>query len=152
MNAEKKAANILMQRGVAVPVAAPLFFRLFGKKKLELLVKAPSVKTSLKVAEKYLSLGIENTGEMALPEAYELMKLHGKTISQIVAMCISPTWYRPLAWLLRRRLTHQEQNYLFTLIVLYGGVEDFINTIRSIEATRITKPMNIDPSPDEATS
>ncbi len=150
MNAEKKTANILMQRGVAVPVAAPLFFRLFGKKKIELVVRAPDVRTSLKVAYRYLQLGIENTGEMSLPEAFMLLKAHGKSITQIIALCISPTWFRPLSWLLMRRLTHQEQSYLFQLIILYGGIEDFINTIRSIEATRITKPMNL--SPNEPTS
>lgn len=152
MNAEKKAANILMQRGVAVPVAAPLFLRLFGKKTIHLVVKAPDLRASIKVAYRYLQLGIENTGEMTLPEAFTLLKTHGRSITQIIALCISPTWFRPLSWLLMRRLNHQELNYLFTMIILYGGIEDFINTIRLIEATRITKPMNIDLSPDEATS
>ncbi len=146
MNAEKKTANILMQRGVAVPVAAPLFFRLLGKKKIDLVVRAPTLKTSLRVAEQYLSLGIENTGEMGLPEAFQLMRSHGKAVTRIIALCISPTWCRPLTWLLQRRLTHRELSNLFALIVVYGGVEDFINTIRSLEATRITKPMNLSPS------
>ncbi len=108
------------------------------------------MKTLLRVADLYLDMGIENTGEMAMPEAFALVKDHGKNMSRCVALCVNERWYRPLARLLLKKLTAAEINYLFTLVILYGGVEDFINTIRSIEETRITKPMNL--SPNEQTS
>lgn len=152
---EHKAANILLKRGVKVPVTAPLFFRLLGKKTLNLTVSAPTTHTLIIIAEKFLSLRIQGTEDLSLPNSFELLKLHGKTMTEIVAACIlndhKKMWrHRFLADFLAKRLTAEELSYLFHLIIVYGGVEDFINTIRLTEAMRITKPMNL--SPEEKTS
>lgn len=84
---------------------------------------------------------------MALKEAFELVKKHGVKMSHMVALGVHTVVpKRILAWLLRRQLTQHEISYLFHLIIVYGGIEDFINTIRLAEATRITKPMNLSPA------
>jgi len=152
---EHKAANILLKRGVKVPVTAPLFFRLLGKKTIDVVVKAPTSDTLLVIAEKYLSMRIEQTKDLTLPESFALLKNHSKTMTEIIAITILDQKrnffkIRFFTWLLSKRLTQEELNYLFHLIVIYGGVEDFINTIRLMEAVRITKPMNL--SPEEKTS
>lgn len=147
MNAtEKRAADLLTERGVKVQVAAPLFFRIFGRRTISMEVTAPKVKTLLKIARIYLSMGISNTGDMTVKEAFGLYANHAKDMSRIVAMCIPGIWsHRFRAWVMRRSMTEKEISYLFHLIILYGGIEDFINTIRLTEATRITKPMNLSP-------
>lgn len=150
MATEKKAANILLKRGVNVPVTAPLFLRIFGKKTINLIVSAPTTYTLISVAEKFLSMRIESTKDLSLPESFILLKNHAKTMAEIVAVCIlndeNKQWrHKILASFIRKKLTAEELSYLFHLIIVYGGVEDFINTIRLVEAVRITKPMNLSP-------
>lgn len=147
---EHKAANILLKRGVQVPVTAPLFLRLFGIKQIKLVISAPTTHTLILIAEKYLSLRIQETKDLTLPQSFELLKLHGKAMTEIIATCIlnnpRKMWrHRFLASFIAKKLTAEELSYLFHLIIIYGGIEDFINTIRSTEAMKITKPMNLSP-------
>lgn len=149
---EKKAANMLLKRGVKVQVATPLFLRILGKKTMELEIKAPLTEDFLDIAVMYLEMNIENTGEMTLNEAFTLYIQHGKKMSEIIARCVRKKGF-PTKWLsnlLRKSLTQEELSYLFHLVIIYGGIEDFIGTIRLAEATRITKPMSL--SPAEETS
>lgn len=147
---EKRAAGLLLKRGVKVQILAPLFFRLFRKKTIDLTITAPTTNTLLKIAHTYLSMGIGKTDELTVPEAFSILKNHSKGMTDIIAICIlnSPKkmWLKGiLSRLLANRLTQDHINYLFHLIVVYGGVEGFINTIRLVETTMITKPMNLSP-------
>ena len=152
---EHRAAKILLKRGVNVQVTAPLFLRLFGKKEIKLTISAPSIYTLTLIAEKYLSLRINETEDLNISTAFELLNLHSRAMSEIIAISIlnssKKMWRkRFLARFLEKKLTAEELSYLFHLIVAYGGIEDFINTIRLMESIRITKPMNL--SPEEKTS
>lgn len=157
MNAqtEKRAANIILERGVSVPVEAPLFLKLFGKKTVNLTVKAPSIYTLGRIAERYLSLEIETTVDLTLPESFELLKKHNKAFAEIIAEAIlskrsQKKYVGVLAWWLCGHISASQLCSLFQLIIMYGGIEDFISTIRLTEATRITMPMNL--SHEKATS
>lgn len=154
---EQKAAKILLKRGVKVPVTAPLFLRLFGKKSINVTVKAPTTNTLLMVADKFLSLRITETKDLSLTEAFELYKKHSRKMTEIVTLCIlnSPAkvWrHKILARFLEWKLQPDEITYLFHLIIAYGGVQDFINTIRFAETIRITKPMNLSQKKKKKTS
>ncbi|WP_312207682.1 hypothetical protein [Empedobacter sp.] len=152
---EERAANIILKRGVKVPVTAPLFLRLFGKKKINLVVKALSIYTLKRVAVHYLQMQIKSTEEMTIPEGFEIIQLHDKAVSKIIAESIlNNRWLKFLvpfvAYWLRGGLQATELFSLFQLVIVYGGIHDFINTIRLTEATRITMPMNL--SQKETTS
>jgi len=139
---------MLLERGVKVPVTAPLFLRIFGKKTVSLTITAPTIATLTKIAGKYLELNIKNIQELTLPESFELLEKHSKAMSIIIATIIlnrrHTYWLaKPLAYFLRGRVPMNQLAYLFQLVILYGGIEDFINTIRLTEATRITMPMNL---------
>ncbi|CAI9674042.1 hypothetical protein [Elizabethkingia anophelis] len=145
---EKQAAELLLKRGVIVPVTAPLLFRLFRKRIINLVVKSPTVLTYLKVAHKFLEMEVDPDRDIELKEAFEVYAKHGKKESEIIALCLLNNrflyWlHKPLAWWLRGKVTETESNYLYQLIVVYGGVQDFINTIRLIKTTRMTAPMNL---------
>nr|DAO24316.1 MAG TPA: hypothetical protein [Bacteriophage sp.] len=145
---EKQAAELLLKRGVKVPVTAPLLFRLFRKRIINLVVKSPTVLTYLKVAHKFLEMEVDPDRDIELKEAFEVYAKHGKKESEIIALCLLNNrflyWlHKPLAWWLRSKITETESNYLYQLIVVYGGVQDFINTIRLIKTTRMTAPMNL---------
>jgi len=152
---ESRAAKVLLKRGVKVPVTAPLFLRLFGKKTINLSVTAPTTRTLLEIADKYLDMRITDTKDITLADAFTLYKKHSKGMTEIVSLCIlnesRKFWrHKILARFLDKKLQQDEISYLFHLIIVYGGVEDFINSIRLMETIRITKPMNL--SPKEKTS
>ncbi|HLS12223.1 MAG TPA: hypothetical protein VK050_08675 [Flavobacteriaceae bacterium] len=144
---EKLAPQMLLKRGVKVNVRAPLFLRIFGKKELALTMYQPTARTLLKIANVYLKLTtIEDDGK--LTSLLKHYTKHSKKVHRVVSLGFlnSPRkmWRTNiLAWYLARTLTEQHFLYLFQLLILHGGVEDFLSTIRLIEQTRITKPMNL---------
>ena len=148
---EQQAANILLKRGVPVPVTAPLFFRIFGKKTLKLVVKSPKGNTLIRVANKYLEMNTDILDDIALVDGIQLLSNHGRIVSEVIALCIlndeKKFWrHKILARFINKRLDFDEQLFLFQLILIQGGVMAFINTIRLIKETRITKPMNLSPT------
>ncbi len=141
--AERQVADLLLKRGVQVQVTAPLFF--FFRRKKNLILSAPTCETLLHVARAYLDIS-ELPEEITLHNAVEVLAKNSRKLSYIVALAVqnNPFWVRKterLAKVLHQTLTQEQLSYLFTLVMTQGGVEDFINTIRFIGQTRITKPM-----------
>ncbi|MFX1617832.1 hypothetical protein JZ945_03060 [Riemerella anatipestifer] len=153
---EIKAAKLLLKRGVELMLPAPFFLRLFGKKQIKLTLKTPCLESQLAVSEVFLQTGIFlKEDEISMQKALEILSNHGVRISEIIAMAIQNetriNWrVRRLAKRLRKNINTEEMSYLFSLLVAFSGVHDFTNTIRLIQETRITKPMNL--SPTEKTS
>ncbi|AKQ39403.1 hypothetical protein AS87_03470 [Riemerella anatipestifer Yb2] len=153
---EIKAAKLLLKRGVELMLPAPFFLRLFGKKQIKLTLKTPCLESQLAVSEAFLQTGIFlKEDEISMQKALEILSNHGVRISEIIAMAIQNetkiNWkVRWLAKRLRKNINTEEMSYLFSLLVAFSGVHDFTNTIRLIQETRITKPMNL--SPTEKTS
>ncbi|MDY3338428.1 hypothetical protein PG279_04475 [Riemerella anatipestifer] len=153
---EIKAAKLLLKRGVELMLPAPFFLRLFGKKQIKLTLKTPCLESQLAVSEAFLQTGIFlKEDEISMQKALEILSNHGVRISEIIAMAIQNetriNWrVRRLAKQLRQTINTEEMSYLFSLLVAFSGVQDFTNTIRLIQETRITKPMNL--SPMEKTS
>ncbi|AFR36548.1 hypothetical protein [Riemerella anatipestifer] len=153
---EIKAAKLLLKRGVELMLPAPFFLRLFGKKQIKLTLKTPCLESQLAVSEAFLQTGIFlKEDEISMQKALEILSNHGVRISEIIAMAIQNetriNWrVRRLAKRLRQTINTEEMSYLFSLLVAFSGVQDFTNTIRLIQETRITKPMNL--SPTEKTS
>lgn len=139
---EKLSADILLKKGINLSFMMP-FLGIF-KRRRHFVLTAPSLETLLKVARLYLSIPpIEES--ISTPKAMEMVALHGKTISLILAVVLrggkEGILTRQLAKTLRKNLTQQEIFYLFQLVALHGGVQDFIATIRYIGTHRITAPM-----------
>ena len=153
---EIKASKLLLKRGVELMLPAPFFLRLIGKKQTKLILKTPCVESQLAISEAFLQTGIFlKEDEITMQKSLELLAKHGYIISEIIALAIKNetkiNWkIRRLAKLLRKILNTEEMSYLFSLLVAFSGVQDFTNTIRLIQETRITKPMNL--SPKEKTS
>ncbi|MCO7318617.1 hypothetical protein OKE80_04575 [Riemerella anatipestifer] len=153
---EIKAAKLLLKRGVELMLPAPFFLRWIGKKQIKLILKTPTLQSQLAISEAFLQTGIFlKEDEISMQKALEILSNHGVRISEIIAMAIQNetkiNWkVRWLAKRLRKNINTEEMSYLFSLLVAFSGVHDFTNTIRLIQETRITKPMNL--SPTEKTS
>lgn len=146
---EQFAADTILQRGVKVKIPAPFLLRkLRIKKTFSLTLTSPFEGTMHRVASYYLSTGItqDKVEGLTTEEAVALHAKHGKTISKAVAVAIlngyisGKLFTKPLAWYLRWHLTSHKLYILTTTLVIYGGVQDFINTTKSVRKMTLTKP------------
>lgn len=145
---EKYAADTILQRGVKVKIPAPFVLRLFRKKHIHLILKSPYEGTMHRVASYYLSTGITTDAleGITLEKALELQAKHGKTISKAIAVALLNGYVK--GWLFTKMLAHylrwhlkpEELFTLTTLIVVHGGVQDFINTTKSVRKLTLTAP------------
>lgn len=155
MNTEKIAAEALLERGVKVELPAPWLLRCLGKKKLAVHVKRPNIITLLEVCRVYLGMQIdvEKLSGLTMDEGFKLYAQHEADIRRIAAIVICPStgsgaWIMPGAarWCMSRLLRSadpQEVYTIFYLVVIFGGLKSFLNTIRLISTTRITEPRNL---------
>jgi len=146
---EQFAADTILQRGVKVKIPAPFLLRkLRLKKTIALTLRSPFEGTMHRVASYYLSTGItmDVIEGLTTEEAIKLHAKHGKTMSKAVAVAIlngyisGKLFTRPLAWYLRWHLKSHELYVLTTTLLIYGGVQDFINTTKSVRKMTLTKP------------
>ncbi len=151
MDAERQATQMLLEKGVPVQIVAPFFLRIFGKKSLSFSLTLPTLNTLLKIAHEYLKIGQEVASELNTQEGMQLLANDGKKVRKIVALALLNN--SKLFWLsgwigkqLSKALKPEDMLHLYQLIVVHGGLEDFLNTIRLIHQTRITKPMNLSPN------
>jgi hypothetical protein len=145
---ELHAANLILKRGVRLSLRAPLFLRLIGKKTIGLVVTSPYEGTMTRVAKYYLSTGItlEQLENTTHEQALALMAVHGKAIRKAVACAWLDGWIsgwlftRPLAWYMQWSAKAEDIQGIATIILLYGGVADFMGTTRSVRMMKTTTP------------
>jgi len=151
MNPELHTANILLKRGVKVPIGAPLFLRIisfFIVRNLNFVIKDLRIETLLKISRLYLLMDIDKDKEFTVREAYEVLAKHQKKVTKILAYSMLDKDYLyflvpVVSFIIRKKLSAKEISYLLQLIILYSGISDFTNTIRSVGAMKITTPMNL---------
>lgn len=144
---EKFAADTILQKGVKIKIPAPFFIRWF-RKTITLTLSSPFEGTMHRVSSYYLSTGMtmELLEGLTTEEALKLQLKHGKTISKAVAVAILNGYWsgmiltKPLAWYLRWHLKANELYVLTTTLLIFGGVQDFMNTTRSVRKMKLTTP------------
>ena len=146
---ERLAADQILEKGVRMQLRAPFLFRLFGKRTVGLTVRAPYIGTMIRVSRLYLNTGItdDKLNDISHEEAHALMAVHGVSISKAVACAWLNGYF--LGWLftkllaryIRNHATAKELMVVTTMLLIYGGVSDFINTTRSVRDMKMTAPM-----------
>ena len=148
MATEKMAADMILKRGARVQMRAPLFLRLFGKKKVAVKVRSPLEGTMMRVASYYLSTGLtqEKLQDITHERALAVMAVHGKAINKCVACAVLNGYWsgklftRFLAFYLRWHCKPEELLMIANILLLYGGVSDFMSTTRSVRLMKLTSP------------
>lgn len=144
---EHLAAQTLLDRGVKVKISAPVFIRWF-KKTITLQLRSPYYGTMIRVSAYYLKTGLtaEELEDLTVEQSLIVMAKSGKEISKAVACavlngyCKSKLFTKPLAWYLRWHCKPRELFALTTALLIYGGVQDFTNTTRSVRRMKMTEP------------
>ncbi|RQO78113.1 hypothetical protein DBR40_09185 [Pedobacter sp. KBW01] len=143
---ELLTADTLLEKGVLLPIKAPLIFRLFGMKQLKFY--RPSAGNQLRIDSLYLKMGIsdDEIGEISLHQAKELELKHTYTHCRIIAIAMFKGILFP--WLLNRivavwlkwNLNQKQIMYAAELLLAMGGTANFMNTTRLIREMKITTP------------
>lgn len=145
---EAHAADLMLKRGVRLQMRAPFFLRWLGKKTISLIVTSPYDGTLARVAKYYLSTGltIEQLTNITHEQALLIQLRHGKAINKAVAVgwlngfLSGWLFVRPLAWYIRWHCKPQHIQTVAVMLLLYGGVSDFMGTTRSVRMMKITTP------------
>lgn len=143
-NVELLAAETLLEKGVPLPLRAPLLFRLFGVKQLK--VYRPSAGNHLRIGRLYLKMGIteDQLKETSLLVAKELEVKHTYTHCRIIAFTMFKGYLTPLffnrimAMWLKWHLSQKQIMNTAEFVLTMGGTANFMNTTRYIKAMLIT--------------
>ncbi|WP_143960230.1 hypothetical protein [Litoribacter populi] len=145
---EKLAADLILKRGVRLPMRAPFFLRWIGKKEISLRVTAPYDGTLTRVASYYLSTGlqIDDLTDISTEDALAIKVRHGDKLNKAVACAwLNGYWAgklftRPLAWYLKWHAKSADIYTIAMVLLIHGGVQDFMITTKSVSLMRITLP------------
>jgi hypothetical protein len=146
MNIEQTAAETLLNKGIKVPVTAPLLLRVFGKDQLRLTITQPFLGTLYRISAVYLSTGLTGADIDALNEAnaHHLFTDHGRQLARIAALgWLNGYWRgRLLSGMVARwlywHLTPLQLLTLANVLVLLSSTQAFTNTIRLAASMRMT--------------
>ena len=127
---------------------SPFFMRCFGKKHIHLTVTSPYEGTLMAVSRHYLQTGltIEEIEDCTTEKALSIFRTHGIAIEKAVACAwLNGYWAiklftRLLAWYMRWHCEPRHIMYVAQVVLLYGGVSDFIFTTRSVRLLKVTEP------------
>lgn len=147
--AQREAANILLDLGVSIPMTAPRFFRWFGIKKISVTIKRPCWGTMIRISKKWLSMGIDTRDIKSnkIEDDFLLMQTHGKAVATIVSYGILRGYFSGLFAPLLGRILLWRVDPVFLVEAAYrlttlSRVEDFTNTIRLIATMDMTKNLS----------
>lgn len=148
---EIKTVDTLLDKGVRAQIPAPLFFRIFGKKTISVVVRRSVMANMLLISKKYIQMNLHDDFGDDFSEWTKIFLATCKPVSEIVAIGMLsrslPVWLfaKPLARYLRKNMTSRELASIAAMLVTLNGVQDFLNTIRFLRTMRITKPRMTSP-------
>lgn len=152
---QRKAAETMLERGVRVPLPAPRFLRLFGKKTIGVVVHQPYLRTLFTASSFALSAGfsLDKLEQGETDAALKLVNQHAKTIARIIAVyLLNGKWKNRLfsrlvgSWLFSK-LNNQKLLEISVAIILMSRYQDFTSSIRLHKQMSLTimMPKNLSP-------
>lgn len=143
-----RVADTLLEKGVRVQcVTAPLLFRWFGLKKLNIILRQRPLADLVRISQVVVRMGLQphDLQGLTLAAAYKVVQAHGADALRILSIASAPTWLprRWYAWWLGRHLTPKAFAQAWMVFTLTSGVSDFIGSIRLIVMEDNLSPTNI---------
>lgn len=145
---ELRATETLLKRGVRVKVRAPFWLRLFGKKSINLTLRTPTGGSLLRAGYWYLlcQLSVDKLEDLSMEDALLFKVKYGDNIYKSLACLfmgnelLTKLFLKPYANWLKESLTDSETLTLLQLVLVHGGLQDFMSTTRYIRGVMITAP------------
>lgn len=145
METEKKAAEFILGKTIAIPVRSPWYLRPYGKK---LTVGPVYLGTLVEMSRLWLSMGIKDESEN---DVYQLVNSHTDTLCRILATGLLNGKNKirflagPFSRYLKRKMTSNMLYETTIFILTYSSTKSFSNTIRLLQEMRMTAPRNLSP-------
>lgn len=141
---EIKTVDTILDKGVRVPVPAPFFLRVFGKKVIYVVVRRPTLSILLLISKIYIKMNVD-LNETNWQKWIEVFTKSVYPTARIVAlgMLRQRLFHRLFARYLVKHIDAKYQAELASMLVSLSGVQDFTNTIRFIGEMKITAPTNL---------
>lgn len=144
---ELKAAEILLDVGVAIPVR-PLGFLRRKKKPRRVVMYTPCYGSKMRIDRKYMKMGVkfDEVKEYTFEQNIEFVVTHGKLLSEMVALTLVRGYFagllfcKPVAWWLRWRVHPAFLQEAWFQMLTMLNTKDFQTIISSEEATNLMKP------------
>lgn len=152
-NIERKAAETILECGVRIPIPAPCFLRLFGKKEIQIKIKQPYLRTLHTAAALALKEGFsfDKLDSGNLDAANEVIVKHAPSVAKWIAIHVLNNRVKNRlfagllgSWLMSR-LNQKRILEIVSLIIIMDGYQDFTHSIRLIRSLRLTAPKNLSP-------
>lgn len=145
---ELHATETLLQRGVRVRVRAPLLLRLLFIKVITFTLREPTGGAYARMGEWFLKcqLSIDKLEQIAVEDALLFNVKYGGNIYRALAcLFISNkllTWLflKPVSYWLKEGLPNRDTLTLLEMVIVHGGIKDFMTTTRYIRGVMITPP------------
>lgn len=136
-----EAADALLDAGVSLPLCRLKLPLIRKPIELRLRTRRPTLGGQIRVTRKFLDLGVtyEQIKAMTPSEQAVFLAVHGKTLSELIALCILTGYlsgrllYKPLSWIIRWR-AREEHILAITLgYISLLGTQSFQTIIRYLE-------------------
>lgn len=145
---EQQVAATLLDKGIEVPVTAPLLFRLFGKRVHHITIRPPFLGTLITISEVNTKHGLDadKLEEIRADNMNALVIKYAKPLSNIAALAWLNNAFanRLLAWLVaayfRRHIDPRQLQILATVFKIQASKPAFTNTIGLVSDMTMTKP------------
>lgn len=161
---EQAAAQALLDRGAAFHIPAPFLLRVFGKKKIRIVIRRLYLGSLIHLYEmpgidelKDLPVGkdaqgvISQMGAQAKSVDAKVILENIVPVTRAVAACIlNRNWkiilfQKLVARHLRLTLDTDQLQELIMWLLVYSRAESFMNSIKFLSMMKVTSPMNLSP-------
>lgn len=147
MTTEQKAAEALLDKGIKVPVTAPLFFRAFGKKDFYPVIRPSYLGTLYHIDLIYERAGLTAEALESIEDnQHGMYRKYVKPLSRAIAWGIlnnttlGMLLARPLAWYLRGHMTNIRLLYAGRMLDTLSRPQAFTTTTKLLGRLKMTAP------------
>ena len=145
---ELHATETLLQRGVRVKVRAPLLLRLLFIKHITLTLSSPTGGALMRMGFWYLQcqLSADKLEKISVEDAMLFQVKYADYVYKALGCLfignkqLTKWFLKPYAHWLKENLTVKEALTMLQLVVIHGGLEDFMSTTRYIRGVMISAP------------
>lgn len=145
---ELHATEVLLQRGVRVRVRAPFVLRLLFIKNITLTLSVPTGGALMRMGYWYLlcQLPLEKLEKISMEDAMLFQVKYGDNIYKALACLfignklLTKIFLKPYSNWLKENLPLQDVLTMLQLVIVHGGLEDFMITTRYIRGVMLTAP------------
>lgn len=144
LDIENQAAATILERGARIPLRAPRFLRLFGKKEISVVMRPAPLGRLIEVSRVFTSMNVEveyldNMNSIAINKF--IIENTKPVVEMMAIMLFGKSMLLPFyrRWLMKN-ITSRKFADMVKVIIAINGVENFMVSIVLMGQMRMTQP------------